>query len=504
MRTWANRTVVVVVVALVALVAASCSDPGSSATSDSVEDTSVELFDPSMIHSIDVQFDEATYDDMIQTFADTGDKEWIEATVTVDGVTYERAGLRLKGNSSLMGLGNSASAPDDPDAGETGSTQDTEGPPADDVAAIRVGSERGGRRHPEELPWLIRLDEFVPDQLHQGYADIVVRSNNSETSLNEAVALDLLDATPLASQLAVSTTFRGERRGPCAAPGDRAPRRRRVAGPGLPRPRALYKAESGGDWSYRGDDPEAYVDVFDQEGGKEVADLTPLIEFLRFINESTDEEFADDLDQYLDVDSFATYLAMMELLDNFDDIDGPGNNAYLWWDASTEQFTIVPWDLDLAFGQFGAGGAGQPGGVRPRLAARRHAAAPGGPGMELPDGVDPDDLPDPGQLPEGVDPSQLPQGGGPPGGGGQAGPGAFGGGNVLVERFLENADFEQLYQERLDYFRSDLFDSGAADELLDARVATLATEPDVVAAATVDEEAATLRESITSVTSAGD
>ena len=73
-----------------------------------------------------------------------------------------------------------------------------------------------------------------------------------------------------------------------------------------------------------------------------------------------------------------------------------------------------------------------------------------------------------------------------------------------MERFLENADFEQLYQERLDYFRSDLFDSGAADELLDARVATLATEPDVVAAATVDEEAATLRESITSVTSAGD
>ena len=135
----------------------------------------------------------------------------------------------------------------------------------------------------------------------------------------------------------------------------------------------------------------------------------------------------------------------------------------------------MPWDLNLAFGQFGAGGAGLP-----------------------------DDLPDPGQLPEGVDPSQLPQGGGPPGGGGQAGPGAFGGGNVLVERFLENADFEQLYQERLDYFRSDLFDSGAADELLDARVATLATEPDVVAAATVDEEAATLRESITSVTSAGD
>ncbi|MEZ5270152.1 MAG: hypothetical protein R2789_16830 [Microthrixaceae bacterium] len=29
---------------------------------------------------------------------------------------------------------------------------------------------------------------------------------------------------------------------------------------------ALYKAESTGDYSYRGDDPESYVDVFDQGG----------------------------------------------------------------------------------------------------------------------------------------------------------------------------------------------------------------------------------------------
>ena len=36
----------------------------------------------------------------------------------------------------------------------------------------------------------------------------------------------------------------------------------------------LYKAESGGDYSYRGDDPAAYEEVFDQESGED--DLTPL------------------------------------------------------------------------------------------------------------------------------------------------------------------------------------------------------------------------------------
>ena len=35
--------------------------------------------------------------------------------------------------------------------------------------------------------------------------------------------------------------------------------------------------------------------MFDQEGGKDVADLTPLIEFLAFINESDDATFAAEL-----------------------------------------------------------------------------------------------------------------------------------------------------------------------------------------------------------------
>ena len=33
---------------------------------------------------------------------------------------------------------------------------------------------------------------------------------------------------------------------------------------------------------------------------------------------------------------------MQDLVDNFDDIDGPGNNSYLSYDAATGQFTIVP------------------------------------------------------------------------------------------------------------------------------------------------------------------
>lgn len=162
---------------------------------------------------------------------------------------------------------------------------------------------------------------------------------------------------------------------------------------------------------------------------------------------------------------------MMELLDNFDDIDGPGNNAYLWWDASTEQFTIVPWDLNLCCS------------VSSELAARdnREGSTPTRcptacshpPGWSSPTASTRTTCRTPASSPRVSTPASCPRVADHQGAAARPDRGAFGGGNVLVERFLENADFEQLYQERLDYFRSDLFDSGAADELLDARVATL-------------------------------
>jgi spore coat protein CotH len=76
----------------------------------------------------------------------------------------------------------------------------------------------------------------------------------------------------------------------------------------------------------------------------------------------------------LDVDLFATYLALEDLIDNFDDISGPGNNSYLLWDSATQKFTIVAWDHNPASAcRTSAAVAGH--GVRP-LAAVRPAGAP--------------------------------------------------------------------------------------------------------------------------------
>jgi spore coat protein CotH len=373
----------------------------------------------------------------------------------------------LKGNSSLSGLGGGRfpGAGPPPDTGTEGEGGGGFGP---------VGSASADE--PESLPWLIRLDEYVEGQDHQGYEDIVIRSNSSATSLNEAVALDLLAEAGLASQQAMSTTF--------SVNGSEAVLRLAIEHPdddawqeaAFDSDGALYKAESTGDWSYRGDNPDDYDEIWDQEGGKDVADLTPLIEFLQFLNESDDATFAAELPERLDVDSFATYLAMMDLVANFDDIDGPGNNAYLWYDTDSGQFTVVPWDMNLAFSEGGFGGGGGPGGVRPG-GLPSDGSLPED--LELPGGTLPEDFQPPGggSLPDGADPGQI-------------GGGMFGRSNILVERFHANAEFEALYQQKLTELRSELYDSGTADEILARWVATLTEHAtDLIDAATISEEA---------------
>jgi spore coat protein CotH len=459
------------------------------------------LFDDSVVHDIAVSYEQADYDAMIDAYVETGEKEWIEATVTIEGVVYEQVGLRLKGNSSLSGLGGgrfpgAGQRPDDgtdtpsddtTSTSEPDSTEATESTPAEETEPTTTESISGGGRgggvgpagaatadEPESLPWLIRLDEFVEGQDHQGYEDIVIRSNSSATSLNEAVALDLLDEAGLASQQAVSTTFSVNGGEPVLRlaiehPDDDAWQDAAFDGDG-----ALYKAESTGDWSYRGDNPDDYAEIWDQEGGSDVADMTPLIEFLQFLNESDDAPFAAELPERLNVDSFATYLAMMDLVANFDDIDGPGNNAYLWYDTGSGQFTVVPWDMNLAFSEGGFGGGRGPGDDRP--------------GGFPTDGSLPEDLEVPGgTLTEDFQPpggGSLPEGAGPGRGG------MFGRSNILVERFHANGEFEALYQQKLTELRTELYNSGTADEILASRVATLtehATE--LVDAATISEEA---------------
>ena len=345
------------------------------------------FWDSSTVHTIEIS--DADYAALIATYLASGEKEWGTATVTIDGVVFENVGLKLKGNSSLR------------DA-----TADAD---------------------PATLPWIFRLDKFVDDQEYLGETEFVVRGNVSSSALNEALALELLAEAGLATQEAVSSRVSFD--------GGAQQLRLVIQNPDEgwvdeqfgDDSALLYKAESGGDYSYRGDDAELYTDVFDQEAGDD--NLVPLTTFLGFINESDDATFAAELDSYLDVESFATYLAFHDLIDNFDDIAGPGNNSYLYYDEETQLMTVTSWDLNLAFGVRNEVGQG------------------------------------------------ATQAGGPPAGGpGRIAVGGNGGpstGNILAERFMADAGFAAMYDAAKADLTASLFASGLAQSHLDAWVALL-------------------------------
>ncbi len=396
--------------------AATATPEATTTTTTTVDASDSTFWDAGVVHDISIDLADADYQALITAYLQTGEKEWATASVTIDGTEFDNVGIKLKGNSTLRTV-----------------TADSE---------------------PQTLPWLIDLDKYVDGQQYLDATELVVRGSSTETALNEALALELLDQAGLATEQAVSSriSFNGgtqELRLVIQNP-DGTWDEQQFGDEGL-----VYKAEASGDYSYRGDDPESYTDVFDQESGDD--DLTPLIAFLKFINESDDATFAADLSTYLDVDSFATYLAFQDLVDNFDDINGPGNNSYLRYDETTGVMTVVSWDLNLAFGTANVDG--------------------GGPGIGGQGG--------PGGAPQGAGPQAGD--GGPQGGAGREKA------NVLVDRFLANDEFAALYAQATTDLTAKLITSGAAQDTLDEWVAVLTAQAsDLVAAATVEAEAEAL------------
>lgn len=429
-----------IVSGLAALVffAAGCSAPGvaTDAVSDAVSgtagiaSTAAATLDATTVHSIALTVDDEARKAMIQTYLGSGEKEWIRGSVTIDGQRFENVGIKLKGNSTLRGI-----------------TVDT---PAQD------------------LPLRIRLDKYVDGQQWSGLSDFAVRANSSETSMNEAVALDLLADAGLASTQAIATRF--------SVNGGDATLRLTVQNlddawvrenfPDAGADSVLYKAESEGNWSWRGADGD-YSTAFDIEAGAD--NYQPLVELLDLLNNGTDEELAAKLPTLVDLDSFATYLAFQEIIDNVDDIDGPGNNSYLFWDSATGKFTVVAWDHNLAFGaSMGGGGFGGAGG--PRGAGGQGGGRPAG-------------------MPEGM---TAPEGGFP--GGGQAGGGMMARSNPLVTAFKANAEWTALYDTALSDLKASLLTGGALTRSVDAWSATLtAGASDLVPADTVTSEADAIR-----------
>ncbi|MFC6019300.1 CotH kinase family protein [Plantactinospora solaniradicis] len=444
---------------------------GSATTADQVTQNilgTTDLFDATVAHRITVTFRDEDYQRLLDDFWQDDEKSFLDADLTIDGTRIPSVGIRLKGNSTLGGLTRNGEARQrgfgrdrppgagqEPQPGGNGPARVFPGGGLPDgaPAEARGGGGPGGfgrtslkAEEPENLPWLIRFDEFVEGRRYQGHREVAVRVSGmggGPTVLNEAVSLHVLAAAGETAQRYAYSSFTVNNRPTTARLVVEHPDEGfadTLGGDGV-----LYKSLATGQFTDQGDDPTSYADDFTQITMKGSQDLQPVINLIRWVNTSSDAEFDAHLDDRVDVQALARYLAVQNLLLNFDDMAGPGRNYYLWYDLDTKKFTVVGWDYNLTFtgdATQGPHDAGRMGGRFPQ-------------GGDVPQGFQP---PEGMQLPEGM----------------RGRPGGLGG-NKLKERFLASAAFKPVYENAYRDLYRKIYADGTALKAVEGITKVLST-----------------------------
>lgn len=295
---------------------------------------SVDLFDSDVPHTLIVDITKAEYQQMISAYQNDGDKKWVTADIVIDGTQISDVAVRLKGNSTLMGLGGDQAGP--PGAPGPG---DGAAPPEGMAGMVMASAE-----DPSSLPLLISFDENAEGRGYQGLTELSVRPGTPV--INEALALSLTAVTGQPSQRYAYATYRINGQTTTRLVLEHPDET--YANSLFDTDGYLYKADANSRLEYRGPDQSLYAGQFKQINAVDDGNLQPVINLLAWLNGADQREFDAHLSDWVDTDSLARYLATQNLLANGDDMGGPGQNYYLWYDLSAAKISVVSWDLNLA------------------------------------------------------------------------------------------------------------------------------------------------------------
>ncbi len=436
--------------AVLALTLSGCSsssDTAVTAKSGTSITGAVDLFDTSASHTVSLTWNDADYDAMIAAYQSDSDKSWISADITIDGTLIKNVGVRLKGNSTLRGLGGTDGGGGMAPGGAADGTMPTDMPtdvanmgggrggpggtppdgaggtrPTDmptDMANMGGGGAPGGMGassdisadDPASLPLLIRFDKYVDGTEYEGLTQLALRPGTPV--INEALALSITAATDQPTQRYAYTSY--------SVNGSATQTRLLLENPDEAYGESIdegnsvvFKADADSSFTYQGDDLATYEDQFKQLNKKKTNDATPIVDFLKWLDAADEATFDAELANWVDVESFAEYTATQNLLANSDDMAGPGQNYYLSYDLTTKKISVISWDLNLAL--------------------NGNATA------------SPDD--------------SLSMGGGKGGAAGGKG------GNTLKTRFLASDTFKKLYDSAYQKLYTQVFTDGTAQSLL--------------------------------------
>lgn len=108
------------------------------------------------------------------------------------------------------------------------------------------------------------------------------------------------------------------------------------------------------DW---GPDWKVYNQSYDPKTDLTEAQQQRVIALGRLVSSGSDEEFAATIGDYVDLDGFARYLAVLVWLANYDSLLQNGQNFYTYLHPDTNRMHFIAWDQDFAFGNSRNNGA---------------------------------------------------------------------------------------------------------------------------------------------------
>ena len=336
------------------------------------------LFDTSSILSVNIQMDEADWNDMLENaMAET----YYQCNVEVNGTMFYQVGIRPKGNTSLSAIAN------------------------DDTT--------------DRYSFKLEFDHYVDGQTCFGLDKLILNNNYADaTNLKEALIYDMyqylgadaslynyakisvngeywgvylaLEGVEDSFQLRNYGTESGELYkpesmdmggenfqdrpdgmpegaekdfgdgGPPDAPNqtdaaENAEPGQRPEGDAEP-PGGMGRNSGGADLNYTDDDLDSYETIWDGEVTKtNQADHERVVKALKNIAEG------NDLESYMDIDNLLRYMAVHVFSVNEDSLSGTmAHNYYLY--ESDGKLSLIPWDYNLALGGMGGMGGGRPGG----------------------------------------------------------------------------------------------------------------------------------------------
>jgi hypothetical protein len=119
---------------------------------------------------------------------------------------------------------------------------------------------------------------------------------------------------------------------------------------GLDKNGAILKPSTPDLFADLGDDWAAYQQTYDPKTDLADEQKRRVIELCRLVSKAGDQEFAERLGDWIDLDEFARFMAVSVWIGDYDSLLITGQNFYLYLDPRSNRFQFIPWDKDHTFG----------------------------------------------------------------------------------------------------------------------------------------------------------